>query len=138
MTPGTEAGSVEVAVGGLVRSGGDTCQGGCRHGGPQRFEVGLCLEVHEMGDGEQVESRGLEPNHEPLESAGPPAQRPWAGLPGYVQGWKGDLLSQVPCKAGEGNLGMWLKEGSLSGSAVPSATRRDLSCGSCCSEAWHR
>lgn len=72
-----------------------------------------------MGDGEQVESRGLEPNPEPLECAGPPAQRPWAGLPGYVQGWKGDLLSQGPCKAGEGNLGMWLKEGSLSGSAVP-------------------
>ena len=42
--------AVEVAVGGLVGLGMDVYQGGCRQGGPQRFKVELCLEVHEMGD----------------------------------------------------------------------------------------
>lgn len=51
----------------MVRLGMDIYQAGCRQGGPQRFKAGLCLEVGQMGDWEEIEIRGLEPNHEPLE-----------------------------------------------------------------------
>ena len=46
------------------------------HGGRQRSEVGLCLEVPAMCDIGEVESRDLEPNHEPVECAWPHALRP--------------------------------------------------------------
>lgn len=63
----------------------------------------------------------------------------------FIQGQKGDLLSQVSCKTGEERkLKMWLEEKCLSGSVVPSpepsamSMRRDSSCGSCYSETWFR
>ena len=74
-------------LGGLVKLGTDMYQGGCRQGGPQRFKAGLCLEVCEMGDWEEVEIRGSEPNHEPLEWDWPPCTKTlgwiawvWLGL----------------------------------------------------------
>lgn len=60
----------------------------------------------------------------------------------FIQGQKGDLLSQVPCKTGEERkLTMWLEGKPLRGSVAPSpepsavSTRRDSSGGSCYSEA---
>lgn len=81
-----------VVVTALVRSEGHPYQREYRHGGHQRFEVGLARSFCEVGSLEEVEGGALEPNPEPLECPSLSVQR----LVGCVQGPEG-RRPIIPC-----------------------------------------